>query len=138
MSGTSVEDVTSFVKEVRHGHRLCCQCLLLGQGSLLFQVLCCSSPLQQHSMQAMEILDMPEKLQHAILNPDKRLTVDLRVRGKGLHTAQTLRWCKPRPLHSSSSCRAHCAGGTTVVLCCANTSGSVQQQCLSTVDQLPS
>lgn len=30
--------------------------------------------------QAMEILDIPEKLQQAILNPDKRLTVDLRVR----------------------------------------------------------
>jgi len=28
----------------------------------------------------MEILDIPEKLQQAILNPDKRLTVDLRVR----------------------------------------------------------
>lgn len=28
----------------------------------------------------MEILDVPEKLQQAILNPDKRLTVDLRVR----------------------------------------------------------
>lgn len=27
----------------------------------------------------MEILDIPEKLQQAILNPDKRLTVDLRV-----------------------------------------------------------
>jgi hypothetical protein len=28
----------------------------------------------------MEILDIPETLQQAILNPDKRLTVDLRVR----------------------------------------------------------
>lgn len=50
------------------------------------------NPLQQHFLQAMEILDMPAKLQHVILNPDKRLTVDLRVRtqhcfdGGGCHS----------------------------------------------------
>lgn len=36
----------------------------------------------------MEILDIPPKLQQAILNPDKRLTVDLRVSLAAMSCAQ--------------------------------------------------
>jgi hypothetical protein len=39
----------------------------------------------------MEILEIPPKLQLAILNPDKRLTVDLRVRPAAV-TFDRLAW----------------------------------------------
>lgn len=73
MSG-AVEDVTSFVKEVRLHQQESSR----AGGTAQQTQLTCSTALHL-IQQAMEILDIPEKLQQAILNPDKRLTVDLRV-----------------------------------------------------------
>jgi hypothetical protein len=107
MSAAVPDDVTSFVKEVWQTEphplvcdvlRVLCQLLLPVGSCWLTPPAACAAAF---ASQAMEILDIPEKLQHAILHSDKSLTVDLRVRCPAQHAQHK---------HCSVAPNWHCLG----------------------------